>query len=296
MKVRRRNQHLKSGGFSRQGGYSLIELMISLVLGLIVTAGVIQVFVGTRASNSLNQAIAEVQEYGRYITWRFQSELREVGRYDMALGNIDNSVDLVLESSFVLRQPVALVNDYASIAALGSVEGASGADDQLVVNLLAEQDCTGNRFGLAAPVQLHIVNHYYVENEQLKCIGYNGRYLRGQAGNPTPSQAVVLLDNVEGMQVEYGLSDDVSNNNAQVIRYVDASQLPNARLANQQVVAIRLALLIKSMPIKLQNVANSQVRLLSEAPVTLDNQHYYQAFTVSVALRNSLNYVGSAAL
>ncbi|MAQ02010.1 MAG: hypothetical protein CL586_07830, partial [Alteromonadaceae bacterium] len=96
----------------QQSGFSLIELMISLVLGLIILSGVIQVFVSTRATNSLNQAIAEIQEYGRYITLRIQDELREVGRYDMNTTNIENSTDLVLESSFVLRQPVAIANDY----------------------------------------------------------------------------------------------------------------------------------------------------------------------------------------
>jgi len=279
-----------------QSGFSLIELMISLVLGLIILTGVIQVFVSTRATNTLNQAIAEVQEYGRYITLRFQDELREVGRYDLTTANIDNSTDLVLESSFVLRQPVALANDYAAAATLGSIEATGTASDELVVNLLAEQDCTGNAFGTAAPQQLHIVNHYFVENQQLKCMGYNGRYLRGVSGNPTPSSEVVLLDGVESLQVEYGLSGDVNDNDGRVVTYVDASGLNNARLANQQVVAIRLALLLKSAPTNIQTIANDQVRLLSEAPVTLDKQHYYQVFTVSVALRNSLNYVGSAVL
>ena len=182
------------------------------------------------------------------------------------------------------------------MATLASTEGAGSASDELVVNLLAEQDCTGNRFNATAPEHLHIVNHYFVENGQLKCIGYNGRYLRGFSGNPTPSSEVVLLDGVDNMQIEYGLSADVTDNDGRVVTYVDASELSNARLANQQVVAIRLALLLKSAPINLQNVANEKVRLLSEAPVTLDKQHYYQVFTVSVALRNSLNYVGSAVL
>lgn len=279
-----------------QKGFSLVELMISLVLGLVLLTGVVQVFVGTRATNSLNQAIAEVQEYGRYITLRLQDELREVGRYDLNTANLDNSVDLVLESSFVLRQPVAIANDYPAMSTLGSVNATGTASDQLVVNLLAEQDCTGNRYGNAASQQMHIVNHYYVDSGQLKCIGYSGRYLRGLTGNTSPSSEVVLMEGVESMQIEYGLSADVTNNDGRVVTYIDANGLNNSRLANQQVVAIRLALLIKSASINIQTVANEKVRLLSEAPLTLDKQHYYQVFNVSVALRNSLNYVGSAAL
>ena len=107
---------------------------------------------------------------------------------------------------------------------------------------------------------------------------------------------MVLLDGVKSLQIEYGLSGDISSNDGRVVRYVDASELANARLANQQVVAIRLALLLYSQPVNLQNIANEKVALLSEAPLTLDKEHYYQVFNVSVALRNSLNFVGSAAL
>lgn len=280
----------------RVAGFSLVELMISMVLGLVVTAGVIQVFVSTRTTNSLNQAIAQVQESGRYIALRIQQELREVGRYDSNAGRIDDSVDLTSESNFVLRQPVALGGDYSSDANLGSEDGSASGNDQIVVNLLAREDCTGNSFAVTSPNELHIVNHYFVDGEQLKCVGYNGRYLRGLQSNSTPSSAVVLLDNVASFQVEYGISADVADNNSAVVRYVNAGQLANARLGDQQVVSIRLAVLIKSETVAVPNMATNQVSLLSETAITLDNNHYFQVFSVSVALRNSLNYVGSAAL
>ena len=63
-----------------QSGFSLVELMISMLLGLMLTVGVIQVLVSTRATNTLNQAIAEVQESGRYISMRLQEELMEAVR------------------------------------------------------------------------------------------------------------------------------------------------------------------------------------------------------------------------
>lgn len=279
-----------------QSGFSLVELMISMLLGLMLTVGVIQVLVSTRATNTLNQAIAEVQESGRYISMRLQEELMEAGRYDTTVSSVDNSVDLLLEASFVQSQPIALPGDYNAQATVGSAEGSSTNSDEVVVNLLAGEDCTGNSFGLVSPQEMHVVNRYFVDGDQLKCIGYSGRYLRGLVGNSTPSSEVVILDNVASFQVEYGLSDDVNNNNSQVVQFVDASQLAAARLANQQVVSVRIELLLKSEPTNIQNTATNQVRLLSEAPLTLDVKHYYQVFAVSIALRNSLNYVGSAAL
>ncbi|MCP3866456.1 MAG: prepilin-type N-terminal cleavage/methylation domain-containing protein, partial [Aestuariibacter sp.] len=71
-----------------QSGFSLVELMISMLLGLMLTVGVIQVLVSTRATNTLNQAIAEVQESGRYISMRLQEELMEAGRYDTTVSSV----------------------------------------------------------------------------------------------------------------------------------------------------------------------------------------------------------------
>ncbi len=48
-----------------QRGLTLIEIMIALVIGLIITAGIIQVFSSTRQSNRTHEAIARMQETGR---------------------------------------------------------------------------------------------------------------------------------------------------------------------------------------------------------------------------------------
>jgi type IV pilus assembly protein PilW len=50
----------------RQGGMSIIELMIAMVVGLILMAGVLSVFVSSRQSYGVNSAIAQVQENGRF--------------------------------------------------------------------------------------------------------------------------------------------------------------------------------------------------------------------------------------
>lgn len=51
--------------FSRQRGLSLIELMVAMALGLIMMAGLTQIFVSNKRSFTLSQALAYVQESGR---------------------------------------------------------------------------------------------------------------------------------------------------------------------------------------------------------------------------------------
>ena len=48
-----------------QSGFSLVELMITLTLGLVIAGAVIQVLVSSSVTNTLNQAVAQVQESGR---------------------------------------------------------------------------------------------------------------------------------------------------------------------------------------------------------------------------------------
>lgn len=60
------------------------------------------------------------------------------------------------------------------------------------------------------------------------------------------SSEVVIFDNVVSFQVEYGLFDDVNNNNSQVVQFVDVSQFVVVCFVNQQVVSVCIELLLKS--------------------------------------------------
>lgn len=57
-------------------GMSLIELMVAMVLGVLVAAGIVSVFLGTSASNRAQGQLAQVQEEGRYAIGRIVDDLR----------------------------------------------------------------------------------------------------------------------------------------------------------------------------------------------------------------------------
>src|ERR1043165_5123513 len=48
-----------------QKGFSLVELMISITLGLVLMGGVLQMFLGSKAAYTNQRAVASVQESGR---------------------------------------------------------------------------------------------------------------------------------------------------------------------------------------------------------------------------------------
>lgn len=59
-----------------QSGFTLVELMIALAIGLIGTIGIVSLFSGTSRSNKLQEGLARLQETGRYATLRIEDDLR----------------------------------------------------------------------------------------------------------------------------------------------------------------------------------------------------------------------------
>lgn len=63
----------------RSCGFSLIELMVAITLGLLLTAGMVQLFSSTKMTFNTNDALARVQENGRFTLEMLKRELREAG-------------------------------------------------------------------------------------------------------------------------------------------------------------------------------------------------------------------------
>jgi type IV pilus assembly protein PilW len=70
-------RHFKTG--SRQSGLSLIEMMIALTLGAIVTVGVIQLFVGSSQTYNMLVGQSRMQESGRFALGFIGRALRSAG-------------------------------------------------------------------------------------------------------------------------------------------------------------------------------------------------------------------------
>lgn len=73
----------------RQHGLSLIELMIAMVLGLLVVGAILQLFVGSRATQMSNEALARVQENGRFSVELLKSEFRDVGTHGFCAADME---------------------------------------------------------------------------------------------------------------------------------------------------------------------------------------------------------------
>jgi type IV pilus assembly protein PilW len=73
---------ISRGVFSKRftpKGFTLIELMVALTLGLLLSIGIVTLFGATSKTNKVQDSLARLQENGRYAMTRFNADLRMLG-------------------------------------------------------------------------------------------------------------------------------------------------------------------------------------------------------------------------
>lgn len=78
----------------QQCGFTLVEVMIALALGLVLISGLVTVFQGNKQSSELNQAMAEMQESARFALDALTRDARMAGFQGCALAS-DSSAKVI---------------------------------------------------------------------------------------------------------------------------------------------------------------------------------------------------------
>lgn len=76
----------------KQTGFTLVELMISIVLGLLLTAAVIQSYLGTKQTYRMNDGISRIQENARFSLYFLSKDLRNAGQ-SSCISRVRNKLD-----------------------------------------------------------------------------------------------------------------------------------------------------------------------------------------------------------
>ncbi len=133
-------------------GFSLVELMVTLVIGLILISGVVVVFVANQAAISQAQSLSRVQENMRFSSDFLIRDIRNAGFRDEASLSYSDFLDLG-------ERPVS------------KEEGDFG--DILTVSYAGRGDCNEEFGDPGDPVE-RVYNRYEVADGGLFC---NGRLL-----------------------------------------------------------------------------------------------------------------------
>lgn len=105
----------------KQQGLSLIELMIALVVGLLLMAAILQMFVGSKVTYSMQNELAKMQENARFAIDFISKDLRMAGymgckSYDEVANTLRTATDSDPYSQYDISAPLILENNYSAAA------------------------------------------------------------------------------------------------------------------------------------------------------------------------------------
>ncbi|HEC74696.1 MAG TPA: prepilin-type N-terminal cleavage/methylation domain-containing protein [Methylophaga aminisulfidivorans] len=136
----------------KNNGFSLVELMVALVIGLVLIGGVIELFTSTRQTYRIQDMKARMQEDGRYALHRISTVISKSG-YRGCSGNKRDKFENLLKNqvgAYNLNNPILgyeATNQNNWIPALpAGVNNAVGGNDVLSVRTV------NNTF-------IHIIDH-----------------------------------------------------------------------------------------------------------------------------------------
>lgn len=294
---------------SNQSGLSLVELMVAMVIGLSIMAGVFQLVVTNNENYKLSTSVATVQENGQFGLNYLVNEIRMAGYSgNEALNSVDNANQ---DNYLARKNRIATLEDTTfdfngvsnSIKSLyGYYSGEGQVPPFILLNGFAkdgdlfdvmtvqrvigpgEFGCAGDPVGVGER-QVAVSQLFVVDNE-LRCTSYHY-----QSGDTALHQETeVLFKGVDSFQVLYGVdfqqnmpgsaNYDPGNGAAKV--YVNASELrlllQKASLTNAniypKVVSARISLLMKGQD-------NTDAEAVNPKYVVLDKTYDETAVTDS---------------
>lgn len=251
-KIERRN---KAPNFQR--GFTLVELMIGMTIGLVLLLVIGSVFVSSRQVFREQEDNARVQESGRFALEIIGRSIKQAGHVEMPFSG--------LKVEF-------------TGTAISGTNGGTGVADTLTVQYegtTGDSDCEGKGVTVTGRI---IQNYFNIDaaNAELQCDGQI-------SDTPTVPGAAplgqVLLSDVEDLQVLYGVD---TNGDQSVDRYVESP--PDW----EQVVTARVCVLVRSEKTNVVSAGNYLNCSGTSIAIPADRR-LRRAFTATFNLRNRIN-------
>ena len=114
---------------NKQIGISLVEILVALVISLFLLGGIVQVYVGNKTTFAFTNALAEIQENGRFALDSMSQDLRLANQWGCVefdpddTDNINDTLDVSLDSDFY---------DFLNEEAIEGTDGGTGPDTLII--------------------------------------------------------------------------------------------------------------------------------------------------------------------
>lgn len=310
-----------------QAGFTLIELMVAITLGLLITAAAIQLYLTSVTSFNVQKAMSNIQDSASFGVNYILDDVRKanLSASSAYINDQQANAGLLLTASNVSDQVSGkYLLTLAEAALTKSAVGDSNVDqksDQLTIRYQATQsdyDCTGKT--LAAGT--YVAQRYFVGSDKaLRCVAdqymRTGNTITAVDGKPKTTLDLsgagqIIIPSVDYMRIKVGyvkgaLNNPTALNYVSVADYLDTAKTPtmtkNIDGISQQIKpyinVIQIGLLVQS-----NETAGNDVNVRNRNKKTFDvlgqsvalnstNQdtRLRQVVTQTISLRNAMGWV-----
>ncbi len=142
----------------RTGGFTLVELMISITLGLLLSAAILQAFVATRSSYRVQEALSQIQVASRLAIHFIGKDMRMAGYMGCASLDVDGPTSFVKDpDDDLIFNETTMVVGFDNLPANNDFEAVAGTDAVTVRMATASSlQLTGNMASDNANIQVSI--------------------------------------------------------------------------------------------------------------------------------------------
>jgi type IV pilus assembly protein PilW len=261
----------------KQQGFSLIEVMVAMAIGIILLGAVSYLFIGGQRLNRTQDDVSRIQENGRIAQDILGKAIRLAGSRTQT--QIEEERYFSVDPNDALKTDRPLTNGTTTVINPIDITNNAGAGaDSFTVRYHAqlggERDCSGTTVAADSMiVQTYSIN----TSSQLVCT----------SGVTT----TVLVEDVVDMQITVGIDtggpagiEPDGNLDSYVTANSIAARDYSLKPWSSPIAAMRLSLLIRSANTKA--ATNFQTYTFNGATVTATDLRLYQAYTATYNLRN----------
>lgn len=207
-----------------QRGLSLISLMIALLIGTFLLAGLFTVWFQTRQTFSAQNQLAQVQDNQRMALIILGNAVQTAGYYPVAANYSSTPPSPLYQQSTVFTA----ITPFAQGQTISGTHSTSNpTNDTLELRFMADPT-SGNTLdclGQTDTAKTLVTNTFQITNSNLTC-SVNGNTAR------------TIVTGVQGFEVYYGVSSSQQDNS--VIEYLTADQLTSTQWGYVQSVNLQL--------------------------------------------------------
>ncbi len=261
-------------------GYTLLELMIAMSLGLVLIGGAIQTLISNKQTFNITNAIGSTEEGGRFSMHFLTQDIRMAGYSANPQSNKSNPFFVYDANSTTNAYCTADSNDWCS------KEGGGTISDQIAIlkeiDTFISSDCNGNATASEPDKSNMLANVYWIAHDStndnqssLFCRGYD------VTAATWLGDALPLIGGVESFQALYGEVNSDGNT-----RYVSLDRVEKMT----RVIAVKIGVLVTENGDGSLSKKSRSYSVLDARPFTFDDKKNRTLYSTTVFLSNAKLY------